>query len=349
MDDAAVAQRVKELKAREQTRDEEAVARRVHELRAKETDRGRDADKPTQIPASGWKDILWRLKDEVGKDRVGTIAAGTTFFLLLAIFPALAALVSVYGLLADPMTIQGHLESLRGFLPGEMLTLLEDQLKRLATTQSSSLSVGFVSGLAIALWSANNGVKALFDALNVAYEEEEKRGFFKLNAVALAFTLGGIVFTVLLVNVVVGVPVVLQYLPLGPLGSVLVAVLPALILFGVATLFISMLYRFGPSRTRAQWRWVTPGSLAAALVWMIGSALFSWYLSNFADYSATYGSLGAAIGAMTWIYISMWIILLGAELNSEIEHQTARDTTVGGDKPLGARGAAMADRVAPRG
>jgi membrane protein len=141
---------------------------------------------------------------------VGTIAAGTTFFLLLAIFPALAALVSVYGLLADPATIQGHLESLRGFLPGEMLTLLEDQLKRLATTQSSSLSVGFISGLGIALWSANNGVKALFDALNVAYEEEEKRGFFKLNAVALAFTLGGIVFTGLLVNVVVGVPVVLH-------------------------------------------------------------------------------------------------------------------------------------------
>ena len=325
----------------------EAVAERVTVHRSREPGRGREADKPTAIPATGWKDIAYRVKDEIGNDRIGTIAAGTTFFLLLALFPAIGALVSIYGLVADPSTIQEHLNDLAGYVPGEFLSLLGDQLKRLSTTESEKLGFGFILGLLLALYSANNGVKALFDALNVAYDEEEKRGFIALNLRSFAFTLGAVIFVILVLNVVIGVPIVLNFLNLGALGQILITLLPAIVLFAVASLGIALLYRYGPSREAAKWRWITPGSLAAAVVWLIGSAAFSYYLANFGDYSATYGSLGAAIGAMMWIYISMWIILVGAELNSEIEHQTAKDTTTGPDKPLGSRGATMADRVGP--
>jgi membrane protein len=323
----------------------DAVSRRIDEHRAREGGRGRSAEKPTQIPAMGWKDILYRVKDEISGDRIGTIAAGTTFFVLLALFPALGALVSLYGLIADPVTINEHLNDLRGYLPAAVLDLVGQELTRLEQTRTGTLGVGFVGGLLVALWSANSGMKALFDALNVAYDETEKRGFFKLNLVSLGFTLGGLVFFILVLNVVIGVPLILNLLPLGPAGNLLVAVVPPIVLFAVAIFVIAVLYRYGPSRTQAQWRWVTPGSVAAAVVWVAASFLFSWYLANFADYSATYGSVGAIIGVMMWIYISMWIVLAGAELNAEIEHQTARDTTVGPEKPLGDRGATMADRV----
>jgi len=323
----------------------DAVSIRVNQHRSRENGRGRGARKPTHIPVRGWKDILYRVKDEISDDRVGTIAAGTTFFLLLALFPALGALVSLYGLGADPATIRSHINDVAGYVPASMLDLLSTQVESLIRTKSETLGFGFVSGLVIALWSANSGMKALFDALNVAYDEKEKRGFFKLLAVSMTFTLGALVVLVLVLNIIIGVPVVLKFLPLGPLGNLLLSVLPALVMFAVASFGIAVLYRYGPSRTYPQWRWITPGSLAAGIVWVIASALFSWYLSNFADYSATYGSLGAAIGAMMWIYISLWIVLVGAELNAEIEHQTAEDTTVGPERPLGARGASMADRV----
>jgi membrane protein len=323
----------------------DAVAQRVTEHRSREPGRGREASKPKEIPASGWKDIAYRVWDEIGNDRVGTIAAGTTFFVLLALFPAIAALVSIYGLVADPATIQDHLNDVAGYVPAEMLSLVSDQLKRLSTTEHEALGFGFVLGLLLALYSANNGVKALFDALNVAYDEEEKRNFIQLNLRSFAFTLGAIVFAILVANVVIGIPIVVNFVNLGAVGRLLITVLPAVVLFAVASFGISLLYRYGPSRSAAQWRWITPGSLAAALIWLLGSAAFTYYLANFGDYSATYGSLGAVIGAMMWIYISMWIILVGAELNSEIEHQTAKDTTTGPEKPLGSRGATMADRV----
>jgi membrane protein len=323
----------------------DAVASRIDEHRARQPGRGREADKPSEIPRLGWKDILYRLWDEIFKDRVGTIAAGTTFYILLSIFPALGALVSLYGLIADPGTIQSHVMDLRGLVPQAMLELIDQELGRLMSARPDTLGWSFGIGLAVALWSANSGMKALFDALNVAYDEEEKRGFIRLNLQSLGFTLGAIVFFILLLNVVIGVPVILNLLPLGPLASVLVSLLPAILLLGVAALVIAVLYRYGPSRANAQWRWITPGSLAAAFVWLLASALFSWYLAHWGNYSATYGSLGAAIGMMMWIYISLWIVLVGAELNSEIEHQTARDTTTGPPKPLGTRGAAMADKV----
>jgi membrane protein len=341
--DDEVAKRVQELRARE----EERVAKRVQEHRAKEGGRGREAEKPTQIPATGWKEVAGRLYQEVSDDRIGSIAAGTTFFLLLALFPALAAMVSVYGLIADPASLESHLATLQGIVPGGALELVETELRRLVSQPSDGLGFGFALGLAVALWSANSGVKALFDALNVAYDEDEKRGFIALNVASLTFTVATIVFVILVVGVVAVLPNVIGYLPLGPFGKVIVAVLPPLVLFAVAIAGLAALYRYGPSRSRARWSWITPGSILAAIVWVIGSALFSWYVANFGSYNATYGSLGAVVGLMTWIYISMWIVLVGAELNSELEHQTARDTTTGPERPLGERGAKMADQIAP--
>jgi membrane protein len=323
----------------------DAVSTRVQEHRARQDGRGREAEKPTQIPAQGWKDIAYRVKDEISNDRIGTIAAGTTFFILLALFPALAAMVSLYGLIADPQTIQEHLTDLSGLVPAAMLDMVREELTRLSQTQTETLGISFVIGLLVALWSANNGMKALFDALNVAYGEAEKRGFFKLLMTSMMFTAGAVVFFILVLNVVIGIPLVVKFLNLGPVADALVSILPPIVLFAVAIFGIAVLYRYGPSRTAPKWRWITPGSAFAAVVWVIGSALFSWYLANWGDYSATYGSVGAIIGAMMWIYISMWIVLVGAEINSEIEHQTARDTTVGPEKPLGTRGAVMADRV----
>jgi membrane protein len=323
---------------------DDAVSMRVNQHRAREKGRGRLADTPHHIPAKGWADILYRVKDEISDDRIGTIAAGTTFFILLALFPALGALVSLYGLVADPATIATHLADLSGYVPTAMIDLIGGELQRLKG-QESTLGISFVVALGLALWSANNGMKALFDALNVAYDEREKRGFLKLLAISTSFTLGAILFFVVVLNAMIGVPLLLKYLPLGPLGNILVTLLPALVMFGVAAFGIAVLYRYGPSRTRVQWHWITPGSIGAAIVWLIGSALFSWYLSNWGNYNATYGSLGAVIGVMMWIYISMWIVLVGAELNAEIEHQTAKNTTVGPEKPLGNRGAAMADKV----
>jgi membrane protein len=323
----------------------DAVAARVNEHRSGETGRGRAARRPGHIPWLGWKDILYRVMDEIWQDRIGTIAAGTTFFILLSLFPALAALVSLYGLIADPASIGAHLDILRGHVPAGMIDLMGGELQRLTAKRESTLGLGFVVGILLALWTANSGMKALFDALNVAYGETEKRGFFRLLLISFGFTLGGILFFVLALNIVVGIPLVMTFLHLGPLGDAVVTVLPALLMLGIAVVSLAALYRYGPSRSAPKWRWITPGSVTAAVIWWIGSALFSWYVANWGDYSATYGSLGTIVGVMMWIYLSMWIVLVGAELNAEIEHQTAQDTTRGPDKPLGDRGAAMADEV----
>lgn len=323
----------------------DAVSDQVNHLRARERGRGREAWRPLHIPWLGGKDILLRLWDEILEDRVGTVAGATAFFILLSLFPALAALVSLYGLIADPIAIGEHLADMRGYVPAAVLDLIGAELQRLIGNRTSTLSLSFAGGVLLALWSANNGMRALFDALNVAYDETEKRSFFRLLLVSLGFTLGAIVFFVALINLVIGVPLLVRFLHLGFVGELLITFLPAILMFVVALFGLAMLYRYGPSRRVARWRWITPGSVVAAATWLVFSILFSWYLANWADYSATYGSLGAIIGVMMWIYLSLWVVLVGAEINAEIEHQTAQDTTIGPAKPLGDRGATMADDV----
>jgi membrane protein len=309
-------------------------------------DAGRTAETPAQFTARSWRDILWRVYEEIGNDRVLAIAASVTFYSLLALFPAIAALVSLYGLFADASTISSQLNSLSGFLPSGALDVIGEQIKRISSKPRSSLGFGFVAGLAVALWSANAGVKAMFDALNIVYEEKEKRGFFKLNAISLCFTIGSLVVVLLALGAVVVVPVALNLIGLGPAMATVVSLARWPLLLLLIMVALAMLYRFGPSREQPQWRWVTWGSGFAAIAWLIGSMLFSWYVSKFGTYNETYGSLGAAIGFMTWIWISTTIVLIGAEINAEMEHQTAKDTTKGGNRPLGTRGATMADTVA---
>lgn len=306
---------------------------------------GRDADSPSELPLAGWKDILWRVWSEVNEDRVLLVAGGVTFYLLLALFPALAAFVSLYGFVADPNTIADHIAYLGGLLPGAGLDLIKAQLKSLLAEGDQALGIGFLVGLAIALWSANNGLKALFDAMNVAYEESEKRGFVKLNLWSGAFTLGALLMGVILLVAVGAVPAMLALLHLEGRAETLIAIGRWPLLVGAVWLGISLVYRYGPSRRAAKWRWLNWGAAIATFVWMATSWGFSFYLENFADYNATYGSLGAVIGLMMWTWISVIILIVGAEINAEMEHQTAKDSTVGAPKPMGERGAVVADTL----
>ena len=313
--------------------------------RAKQSGRGRKAEAPWQITWTGWKDILWRTYQELSDDRLVAVAAGVVFYGLLAVFPAITALVSLYGLFADANTINQHLTLAAGILPQGGLDIVQDQVNRITSKGDATLGFGFLFGLALAVWSANAGMKAIIDALNVVYDEKEKRGFFWLNLTSLAFTVAAIISLLLAIAAVIVLPVLLNYIGLSDFSETLLRVLrwPALLVLIIMGL--AVLYRFGPSRTEPRWEWLSVGSVAAGVAWLVVSALLSWYLANFANYDATYGSLGAAIGFMMWLWISAIVILFGAELNSEIEHQTARDSTVGGEKPLGRRGAAMADTV----
>ncbi|HEV7407471.1 MAG TPA: YihY/virulence factor BrkB family protein [Bradyrhizobium sp.] len=307
--------------------------------------RGRRSNNPLQIPWAGWKDILWRTYERTGEDRLLAIAAGVVFFGLLAVFPAITALVSCYGLFANPSTIGDNLQTLALMLPEGSFTIVQDQITRVLAKGNTTLGFTFLFGLALAVWSANAGVKAVIDALNIVYEEREKRGFIRLNLLSLAFTAGGIAALLLMVGAVVALPLVLDHLGLGNQSKLIVSLVRWPLLLAMLLLALAILYRFGPSRREAQWKWLSAGAVAATLLWIAGSALLSWYLSNFGNYDATYGSLGAAIGLMMWMWMSAIIVLCGAELNSEIEHQTAADTTVGHPKPLGARGAVMADTL----
>lgn len=309
--------------------------------------RGRRAARPWEIPAAGWKDILWRFAREVVEDDVLTVARGVAFSGILALFPALAAFVSVYGLFADVGSAREHLAALTGLVPAAALTMIGDQMVRIVAANDAGLSATAVLGVLVALWSANAGVKSLFRGLNIAFEETEKRGFIKLQLAALAFTVGGVLFIAVAAAAIIVVPVALKVVGAQGLVPLLAAMRwPALLAVMVAGL--ALLYRFGPSREDARWSWVTPGALAAALLWMSASILFSWYLTSVADYQAAYGPLGAIFGLMIWLWLSAIVILLGAELNAEIEHQTAVDTTTGAPKPIGERGAVVADSVGPK-
>jgi membrane protein len=319
--------------------DPEEAARATH------GDRGRTAESPWQISWRGWKDILWRTYQEFQDDRLLAISAGVVFFALLALFPAVTAIVSLYGLFAEPATISEHIGIINTFAPDQLVSIVEEQIKRLVARDNAQLGFGAILGIGIALWSANAGMKALMDALNVVYEEREKRGFFKLNLISLAFTLAAVAAVLFAIGAVVLVPLALDRIGLGTVSERLIEfgrwpVLVVTILFGLA-----LLYRYGPSRTKAKWRWLSVGSLVATLLWIAGSAALSYYIRHYANYDATYGSLGTGIGLMMWLWVSTSAILFGAELNAEMEHQTAVDTTRGPQKPMGARGATMADTV----
>jgi len=310
-----------------------------------EPGRGRVASRPRHIPWPGWKDILWRTWREISQDRLTVVAGSVTYYTLLAIFPALGVFVSLYGLIADVRLVQQQLIQLSTIFPPEAVRLLGEQMLRLANGEAAGLSAAFIISLLLSIWSASAGMKSLFDGLNIAYDETEKRNYVVRTAMTYGFTVALLLFLTLVSAILVAAPIAMEALRVRQ-DWLIAARWP--LVYGVAASAFCVAYRYGPSRRRARWRWLVPGGAVAAFLWMAGSAVFSWYLNNVARLDVTYGSLGTVIGFMLWVWFSVMVVLIGAELNAEIEHQTAIDSTTGPPKPMGHRGAAMADTVGLR-
>ena len=306
-------------------------------------DFGQYVTSPMDLPMRGWGQVVRRVVKELSADRLSVAAAGVSFYGLLAIFPAIAAFVTLYGLVADPSAVEQQLAPIRAIAPQAAYDILAGQLRAVASQERVGLSVGLLLSLGLMLWSAMGGIKTVLIALNIAYDEDERRGFFRLNLIALAFTLGGMIFFVLLLFVVAAVPIIVALLAIPE--SLADTVLGArwLLMAILALAALMLMYRFGPSRRPARWRWILPGAILAALLLIAGSVAFSFYVTNFANYNATFGSLGAVVILLMWFFLSGYAVGLGAELNAELERQTTRDTTVGPPKPQGHRGAYVAD------
>jgi len=306
---------------------------------------GVDADAPTQIPARGWKQILKRAWAENKADNMPIIGGGVAFFGFLAIFPTLIAAISLYGLVASPATVQEQVDGLKGTVPDEVLTIITDQLKSVAEAGNGALSVSLVISILAALFSASGGVNNLITAVNIAYDEVETRNAIKLRALALLLTFGAIVFVLVTLTLVAVVPVVLDALPLGIVGTILAQVVRWVLLLGLMAGALSILYRVAPDRDAPKFRWVSLGSVVVTVAWVVVSIAFSFYVSNFSSYGATYGAVAGVVVLMLWLQLTVFLVLLGAEINAEAEHQTAHDTTKGTAVPMGDRRATVADEL----
>lgn len=302
--------------------------------------RGRDAETPTDIPAKGWKDILWRVKDEIGEDRVGLIAAGVAFYGLLALFPALSAVLAIAGLVMDPQQVTEQIRQLEGVVPSQVLEIITNQTKEVAGANSGGLGLAAIAGLLIALYSASKGTGSLMQGMNVAYDETETRTFIKKFAVQLGLTLFLILGIVIGLAATVVVPAVLSLLNESQTVETIGTIIAWSLMFVLSIFGLGFFYAFAPDRDRPEFRWVTPGALAACILWLIASAGFGYYVSNFGTYNESFGTLAGVVVMLMWFWISAFIVLLGAELNAEAESQTRNNTTVGEDQPVDARGAA---------
>ena len=301
---------------------------------------GRNAQRLVEIPKPGWRDLLKRTFRGLSKDNASVIAAGVAFYAFLGIPAILTTLVSIYGLVANPAEVEQQVAALRGFIPAEGLAIVSDQLRRVSSQTGHSLTLALVGSTLFALWSGSNSMKALIMALNIANEEEEKRGVIKLNLIALGLTLGGLILVAVVIGLIVVVSAMADQLGLpGPL-QVLIRVARWPVLAATALTALATAYRYCPSREEVKWRWVSWGAVLASGLWLVASALFSWYAGNFGHYNKTYGSLGAIVVLLMWFFYSAYVVLLGAKLNAEIEHQTAIDSTTGELEPMGKRGAA---------
>jgi membrane protein len=306
---------------------------------------GHEAKQPSDIPARGWKQVVMRVGSRISRDNLSIIAAGVAFYALLAIPSTLTALVALYGLAFDPQDVQRQVASLNGAMPGEAVQLIGQQLQTVTSQPQSRLGVSFIVALLVAIWGTRSAMSTFITALNVAYAEDEKRGFFRFQAAAFALTALAVVFAVLSIALIAVLPAAINFLPFGDFGKTIASVIRWPVLLALVIVGLSVIYRYAPSRSEPKWRWVSWGAAVATILWIIGSALFSVYVGQFASYNKTYGSLGAVVVLMMWLYVSAFAVLLGAELNAELEHQTARDTTTGRPKRMGDRGAWAADTV----
>jgi membrane protein len=308
---------------------------------------GDDAENPAQIPARGWWQVTKRAFAEGKTDNVPILAGGVAFFAFLALFPSIIAALTLYGLVADPTTVADQVAQLAQLLPETARPLVVDQLNSVAAGSGGALGIGLIVSLLAALWSASGGTMNLIKATNVAYDEDESRGFLKLRGIALGLTLGAVVFVLLAVTLVAVVPVLLDALGLGGIALVVAQVVRWLLLVALVVVALAVVYRVAPDRDTPRFAWVSTGAIVATALWILGSVLFSLYVSNFASYNKTYGALAGVIVLMLWMYLTSYIVLLGAEINAESEKQTSRDSTTGPEAPRGQRGAEAADEVAP--
>ncbi len=309
-------------------------------------DRGRSASSPHQIPMRGWKDILVRTWGEISDNSIFLVAGGVTYAVLLALFPAMAALVSIYGLLFNPSQVEQQVATLSTVLPSESAKMIADELHSLVTASSGSLSISAGIALVFALWTASRGMSGLINAFDIAYDQKETRGFFKLNAIAIGLTIAGLIGGTMIIALVGVLPAAIQFVGLGMVAKWLILLLEWPLLITVVLTALAVLYRFAPDRHPPQWRWVSPGAITATVLWLLGSVGFSVYVSHFNSYDKTYGSLGGVVVLLTWLYLSSFVALLGAVINAQSELQTKADSTVGQPKPMGDRKAYAADKVA---
>jgi membrane protein len=309
-----------------------------------QADRGRQAERPHEIPASGWKDIAKRVRTEIKRDQVPLLSAGIAFYALLALFPALIASVSIYGLVADPDTVRRQIDRLTQLLSPETATILGQQIQQVTAGAGGALGLATALGILTALWSASSGVKALITGVNMTYNESETRKFLKLRGLSLLFTLGAMVLMAVALALIVAFPAVAGDWPdaLRLTASVLRWVLLAVLLI----LALAILYRYAPDRDNPKWNWVSWGGVTATVLWVVASLAFSFYVSHFGNYNKTYGALAGVIILLFWLYLTAFVVLVGAELNTQMELQTARDTTTGPARPMGRREAQAADHVA---
>ena len=293
-----------------------------------QTGRGREAKHPRQIPGAGWKDVLWRTYKAINDKNVFLVAGGVTYYVLLALFPALLALVFIYGLVFDRTQVEKQVATMSGLLPGSAQQLIASELHQIVSSSGGALSIGVVISVLFALWSASRGMSGMMFGLDIAYGETETRSFIRFNLIAVVLTLGLIVGGVVVIALVAVLPAVSAAIQGG--GGVLkwvALIIEWPVLFGLVMFLMAVLYRYAPNRRAPQWRWASPGGIIGGVLWIMGSILFSTYVANFANYNATYGSLGAVVVLLTWLYLSAFVVLLGAQINTELERQTKEDTT----------------------
>ncbi len=303
------------------------------------------ANSPLQFKWADWKEILIRVKNEVSSDQIGLMAAAIAYYALFSLFPLLLATVSIYGLFADPTQVETHISSLYEIMPRDAAALLAEQMHKISSNSGTKLGLSAIVSIVVALWTASSGSKSLIQGMNIAYDEEEKRGFFRLQAQALLLTLGGVVTVISAAALVAILPVVLDFIGLTSFRDELLLLMRWPLLAALFIVGLAILNRYGPSRAEPKWRWVTIGTLTATLIILLASLGLAFYVDRFGSYNKTYGSIAGVVILLLWLYMLSYAVLLGTELNAEIEHQTRSDSTVGAQKPIGTRGAVKADTL----
>ncbi len=311
--------------------------------------KGHNADKPGEIPASGWKEIGSRVISQIKADHVQIVSAGVAFYFFMALFPTLVAALSIYGLVSNPADIESHISALSGFLPGEATGMIDNFIKPIVSKPDQTLGWGLVFSILLSIWSANQGTSALFEGMNIAYNEQDDRSFFKRTGITLLFTICGIILGLLSIVIIVLFPAFIDKINLGATLETVLGWVRWLVLGLIIVFALGVIYKKAPDRDNPELKWVSWGTVIATVLWIGGSLLFSWYVKNFGSYDEMYGSFAAVIIMLFWLFLTAFIILLGAEINSEMEHQTRKDTTVGPDQPMGERGGYHADHVAGKG